>query len=168
MLAEKRALAPFVGVELHFKVASFFSAYNRCLDEDRLEDWPGFFLEDGCYKVISRENVEAGLPAAMVYHYSRGMLEDRVTSLRGLLTYQFVHTRHIQSDITITDIDGDVIKALSNYAVYHSTEEGQTQLYSVGRYVDEIVSQAAGGYKFKSRVVIPDTSAIQNCFAVPI
>ena len=37
--------------------------YAHAVDEDALEQWPGFFTEDGRYRVIPRENHARGLPA---------------------------------------------------------------------------------------------------------
>jgi anthranilate 1,2-dioxygenase small subunit len=148
-------------------VERFLIDYGRCLDDHCLEEWPGFFVEDGCYKVVSRENLQAGLPAAMIYHYSRAMLEDGVTTLRGLLTFEFVYSRHILGSIRILETTDSTVKVTSNYALYQSTEEGQTRLFSVSRYIDEIVFVKSEP-KFKARVVVPDTSAIYNCLAAPI
>ena len=148
-------------------IERFLIEYTRCLDEDRLEAWPDFFLIDGCYKVLSRENVENRLPAPIIYHYSRGMLQDRVTSLRDALTYQPVYPRHLVSNVYLISLENGVYNVTSNYAVYHSTEEGKTSLYSVGRCVDEIV-ESGGQLKFKSRTVIADTFAVRNNMALPI
>lgn len=41
--------------------------YVHALDNNRLEDWPGFFVEDCRYEIIPKENIDAGLPAPIVY-----------------------------------------------------------------------------------------------------
>jgi anthranilate 1,2-dioxygenase small subunit len=154
-------------VEHRELIEDFLVAYAECLDEDRLKDWPEFFVADGCYRVLSRENVELGLEAPIIYHYSKGMLEDRVTALRDALTYEHVYTRHILSRPAIDRRAVDLYAARSGYAVYQTTEEGRTRLYSVGRYLDEIVL-IAGRPLFRSRTVIVDTFAIHNLLAVPL
>jgi anthranilate 1,2-dioxygenase small subunit len=148
-------------------IERFLVDYARCLDDDRLEAWPDFFLEDGCYQVLSRENVEHGLPAPIIYHYSRGMIEDRVTSLRDALTYEPVFTRHMVSNVCILGVEAGVYRVTSNYAVYQTTVEGCTDLYSVGRYEDAVVVRD-GRLKFKTRTVIADTFAVKNNMALPI
>lgn len=52
-------------------VDSLNAAYGLCLDDGRLEEWPEFFVDDCLYQVIARENVDNGLPAAVMYCDSR-------------------------------------------------------------------------------------------------
>ena len=63
-------------------VHELIAAYVDCIDEDRLEDWPDFFVEQCRYVITSRASHKAGLPHGVVYAASRGMLIDRVTALR--------------------------------------------------------------------------------------
>ena len=44
--------------ELRFEAEELLDRYVQCLDEDRLEEWPDFFVEKCVYKIISRVNVE--------------------------------------------------------------------------------------------------------------
>lgn len=141
--------------------------YAACLDESRLEDWPEFFVDDCCYKVVSRENVELGLPAPIIYHYSKRMLQDRVKALREALTFEFVYTRHLISNIRIRPEVQRKISAKSNYIVVQTTEEGVSRIYSVGSYLDDII-MTPDGPKFGSRTVIVDTFGIHNLMALPI
>jgi anthranilate 1,2-dioxygenase small subunit len=137
------------------------------LDGDRLEAWPELFLPDGCYRVLSRENIELGLPAPLVYYYSRGMMQDRVTAIRDALTFEFVYTRRLSTDTRVTlrgDGDWD---ARANVAIYQSTEEGHTRLFAVGAYHD-VVTITADGARFRTRDVVVDTFGIQNLIAVPL
>ena len=61
--------------------------YVHALDEDRLEEWPNFFVEAGSYRITTAENRERGLPLAIIYADSRAMLRDRVTALRTANIY---------------------------------------------------------------------------------
>ncbi len=62
-------------------------AYLECLDDLRLEEWPQFFTEECIYRVIPRENFEAGRTLCTIYAESRGMLIDRVTGLTRTQMY---------------------------------------------------------------------------------
>ena len=42
------------------RIAELEYAYAACLDDDRLESWPDFFVEDCVYDITTRENVEDG------------------------------------------------------------------------------------------------------------
>ena len=37
-------------------------AYAHAIDEDALEQWPGFFTGDGIYRIATRGNHAAGMP----------------------------------------------------------------------------------------------------------
>ena len=69
-------------VELQLLVENLLARYVHALDEDRLEDWPGFFIESGHYRITTAENHERGLPLPIMYADSRAMLRDRVSALR--------------------------------------------------------------------------------------
>ena len=42
---------------LRLRLEALAADYVHCIDEDRLEDWPDFFTEDGTYRVTSRRVV---------------------------------------------------------------------------------------------------------------
>ena len=56
--------------------------YAHCIDDDRLEEWPDFFVEDCCYKIVPRENTDQGLSLPILYFDNKDMLRDRVLVLR--------------------------------------------------------------------------------------
>jgi len=47
------------------EIADLLDRYIATIDDDRLEEWPGFFTESCLYEIIPKENEEAGLPAPM-------------------------------------------------------------------------------------------------------
>src|ERR1700756_5758757 len=59
----------------------FYDDYYAVLDDLRLEEWPDFFTEDCLYRVIPRENFEAGYTLSTIFAESRGMLVDRVLGM---------------------------------------------------------------------------------------
>jgi len=58
------------------------NAYARCIDNGNLEAWPDFFEENCTYKITTADNYTQGLEAGVIFANSRGMLLDRVASLR--------------------------------------------------------------------------------------
>ena len=64
------------------RLAELNAAYAAAIDNDRLEEWPDFFVDDCLYKITSAENHRRGYAAGIVYADSRAMLRDRVTALR--------------------------------------------------------------------------------------
>ena len=141
--------------------------YTSSIDRDDLERWPDLFVPDGCYRVLSRENVERGLTAPLVYYYSQDMMRDRVTALREALTYEFVYTRHVTSPPRMRLRDDGDIAVTSSFSVFQSTEEGVTRTFAVGAYEDA-VTRTENGVRFRSRDVVLDTFGVPNNIAVPL
>ena len=148
-------------------IIGLFADYALALDERRFDDWTELFCEDCHYEVQSKENWELGLPAALIYCDSRGMVQDRIAVLKDTLTYPYLHVRHLITNIRIHGQPGGAYRVSASYLVLHSTEEGETKIFSTGKYQDEIVF-TKDGPKFRKKIVIADTSAIDNLLAVPL
>jgi anthranilate 1,2-dioxygenase small subunit len=148
-------------------IMGLFTDYALALDERRFDDWTELFCEDCHYEVQSKENWDLGLPAALIYCDSRGMVQDRVTVLKDTLTYPYLHVRHLITNIKIHGQADGAYRVSASYLVLHSTEEGETKIYSTGKYQDEIVF-TDGGPRFRKKIVIADTSAIDNLLAIPL
>jgi len=156
-----------ITLELKSEVEDLLNAYAQCIDNDELEKWPDFFTEKCLYQVIPRENHEVGLPTAVMWCDSLGMLQDRITALRHANIYQVQWYRHILSNPVILSVEDDVIKVQSNYAVFKTCNDGESTVYNVGRYVDVIVRDN-GVLKFKERSAIYDTHRITTLMVIPI
>src|SRR3954454_24674799 len=78
-----------------FRIAAFNADYAPAIDDDRLEDWPGFFIYDCLYKITSADNLRDGNEAGIVYADSRAMLADRVLALRRANIFERQTYRHI-------------------------------------------------------------------------
>ncbi len=83
--------------ELQFEVERLAARYAAAIDDDWLEEWPDFFTETCRYQIITRENYDKKLPVGIFFANSRGMLIDRVRSLREANIYEAQHYRHILS-----------------------------------------------------------------------
>ena len=150
------------------QVESLESAYVQCLDEDRLEAWPDFFTDDGVYKIIPRENADRNLPIALISCHNKAQLRDRIVLLREALIYTKRIDSHIVSNVRLTEADAGTYRVSANYVV-HVTDrlEGTTELFSAGRYDDEVVF-VNGEPKFKQKLVISDTFSITNNLTTPL
>ncbi|KXJ49799.1 MAG: anthranilate 1,2-dioxygenase [Cycloclasticus sp. Phe_18] len=156
-----------ISQELKQEVEALLNNYVQCIDDDELERWPDFFTDPCLYQVIPRENHELGQPTAVMWCDSRGMLEDRITALRHANVYQVQWYRHLISNPVIKTDDGDTFHVQSNYAVFKTCNDGDSTVYNVGRYVDEIVRDK-GVLKFKKRSAIYDTHRITTLMVIPI
>jgi len=154
-------------LRLWFEIHQLQERYIAALDNDRLEEWPGFFTEDCLYEILPRENADAGLPIGLVYCDNRRMVQDRVTSLRHANIYEAHRYRHLTSGLIVTPLDAHSVDAQSSYVVIQTRQDGESQVYQAGRYVDHIV-RTPEGWRFKRRRVIYDTARVQTLLATPI
>ena len=163
------AVAPGVDVliEMRARLADLYAAYDDALGEGDYERWPEFFTEACVYKIIPRENYDAGLPLALMQAESRGMLVDRVTSLRRVLMYEAHRYRHLVGPTRIMSLDGEVAETRSNVIVARIMHSGETSLFATGRYLDRI-AVAGEPYRFVERLVVLDSQKIDTLIAIPL
>lgn len=150
-------------------IVALETAYAECLDEDRLEDWPAFFVRGDCrYEIVSRENYEQGWPVAVMLCDSQGMLQDRVIALRNANIYAKHYYRHLLSHPHIEGPHADgMYRVRTNYAVFQTLMDGETHVYQVGKYED-VVQWEDGQPRFKEKRVIYDTARVQTLLATPV
>jgi hypothetical protein len=77
---------------LRLAIGDLNAAYADCIDDDRLEEWPDFFVEDCRYLITDRASHEAGLRHGIIYAASKGMLADRVVAMRGANIFRRIAT----------------------------------------------------------------------------
>jgi anthranilate 1,2-dioxygenase small subunit len=153
--------------ELYAGVQELLALYAETIDEDRLEEWPDLFTEKCLYKVIARENYDRGLPLAPIFCDSRGMLVDRIVSLRQANIFPLHRYRHVVGLPRITGTTDGVIEARTSYVVFQTRNDGATTIYNAGTYVDEIVREG-GEFRFRSKLVIFDTDRVDTLMVRPI
>ena len=153
--------------ETLLEVTGLINDYVACIDADELERWPDFFTQQCTYKVIPRENADAGLPVSVMFCDSQGMLRDRIVALRNANVFAPHFYRHLVSNTRIVDDSDGQIKAHTNYAVFQTLLDGQTQIFNVGRYDDTMVRQN-GQLLFKEKICVFDTYRIQTLMVTPI
>ena len=152
---------------LYFRIERLFADYCAALDEGELEAWPEFFVEDGLYQMIARENFAHGYPIPLLLLDSQGMMKDRVYSLRNANIYQAHRYRHAMSAVRITARESDGLRVSSSYIVVQTLNDGVSTIYQAGSYYDYLVETTAG-LRFKERVCVYDTSRIATLLATPV
>jgi anthranilate 1,2-dioxygenase small subunit len=154
-------------VELQLAVENLLARYVHALDDDRLEDWPEFFAEDGRYRITTAENFERKLPLPIIYADSRAMLRDRISALRHANIYEAQRYRHLVSSVLIERLEPGVVRAASNFHVVRIMHSGESALFASGRYLDRIRLDASGA-RFEERIVVLDSRAVDTLLAIPI
>ena len=156
-------------VELQLNIENLLSRYVHAIDDDRLEDWPGFFVEKGRYRITTAENFERGLPLSIIYADSRAMLLDRVSALRHANIYEAQRYRHIVSSTLVERMDANTVRAASNFQVVRIMHTGESMLFASGRYLDRVrLGSESGQAMFEERIVVLDSRAIETLLAIPL
>lgn len=151
---------------LRLELMSLQDRYVAAIDNDRIEEWPGFFTEDCLYEIVSRENEEAGLPAPLIHCDSAGMIRDRVLSLRHANIYEKPAYRHMLSGMEWRE-EGEEYAVSTSYVVVNTSIEGESTIYQAGRYLDRVV-RTEQGLRFREKRCIYDTLRVQTLLAFPI
>jgi 3-phenylpropionate/cinnamic acid dioxygenase small subunit len=156
-----------VDAALHFKVQDLNARYVHAIDENRLEEWPDFFAEDGRYRITTVENVERGLPLSIMSATSRAMMRDRINSLRNANVYESQRYRHAVGTPLIEPGDG-IVRAVTNFLVARIMHTGETTLFATGRYEDRIALAGDARPHFLEKTVILDSRQIDTLLAIPL
>jgi len=156
-----------VDVALQLTVENLLARYVHALDDDRLEEWPDFFVEQGRYRITTAENLERKLPLPIVYADSRAMLRDRVSALRHANIYEAQRYRHTVSSILIERIDANTARATSNFQVVRTMHTGDSMLFAGGRYLDRIRLDGSDP-RFEEKLVVLDSRSVDTLLAIPL
>jgi salicylate 5-hydroxylase small subunit len=152
---------------LQLEIDQLNAAYAAVLDERRFDEWPGFFLENGSYRVQARENFDRGLPLALIALESQGMMRDRVYGITQTIYHGPYYTRHVVSPAQVLGEEGGLVRAQTHYAVFRTRPGDASEVYNVGRYLDELVRTPAG-LKLASRQCIYDSEMVLNSLIYPV
>jgi len=154
---------------LRLRVESFLYDYAAMLDDERFGDWPNLFTPHECrYEVLSRENVDLGLPVPIMSCYSHGMVRDRVAMLvQGTLTYRKMKLLRQVSNVRAgAEPDGTIV-VHAGLTVYQSDEEGVSSLYIVARYQARLVP-LEDSFQISVMKVVVDSFGIDTMLVVPL
>ncbi|MEK9971550.1 MAG: aromatic-ring-hydroxylating dioxygenase subunit beta [Ferrovibrio sp.] len=158
---------PLSVLESQYHVDQFNAAYGDILDRGDYAAWVELFTEDCLYKVIPRENHDAGLPLATMALESRGMLQDRAYGITNTLFHAPYYQRHVIGVAQVLSDNGTEIRATANYAVFRTKPGSVSEIYNVGRYLDVLVRTEAG-LRLKERLCVFDSEMILNSMIYPI
>lgn len=149
------------------EAATLIETYGRLLDEDRLEDWLDLFAETCRYEIVSRENRAQNLPLSLMLCDNKDMLRDRIHSLRHANIFNIHRDCHVVGLVRVEAGQGGQISATAAYSLFQSNQDGETRLFSVGRYHFELLA-SEGGMLIETATVVVDTGTILTLLATPI
>ncbi len=152
--------------------------YVRVVDDPgRIDDWPELFADEAEYRVVTRENLEAGLPVAVVWDDTKDRILDRVTVIRefwgagGRLEdrhYNQVQPRHVVGPVWTEPQEDGSVRLVANFAVWITpAADTAPRLLALGEYRDVVVFTPHGP-RFRSKWVVLDTAVLQDVFVYPL
>jgi anthranilate 1,2-dioxygenase small subunit len=149
------------------RILALQAAYIRCIDNNALETWPDFFLDQCLYVVTSAENHKAGFEGGIIYADTKGMLIDRIAALRQANVYEKQSYRHILGLPHIVRNGGDEAESETPFMVARIMHDGQSDIFATGLYLDTYRS-AGDELKFAKRLVVCDSSRVDTLMALPL
>ncbi len=153
---------------LRLELTDLQDRYVAALDNDRIEEWPGFFVDDCLYEIVSKENEDAGFPAPVMHCDNIRMVRDRVVALRNANIYEKPQYRHCLSGLEWSQAEDGSIAAsdqlrggehLGGRAPPAYTRPGATWTGSCA---------LRRAWRFKAKRCIYDTLRVQTLLAFPI
>ncbi|MBI2726260.1 MAG: nuclear transport factor 2 family protein [Polaromonas sp.] len=149
------------------EVRSLYEEVGWYLDDDQVERFPEFFIEDCTYQVVSRENFSENLPQATIYCDGIAMVRDRVIALRQTQVYVPRLWRHFISGVRVTTVAAGEIHACANFLITEAMSDKDPTVFMVGQYLSILV-RTDGHLKFRQHLAIYDNHHVRRSLIVPI
>jgi 3-phenylpropionate/cinnamic acid dioxygenase small subunit len=143
--------------------------YARALDTRDMAGWAGCFGENGSYICIPRENIEQGLPVALMMDDSLARIHDRVTYIAKVWagTFEDYQTRHFMQRIDCAPRGDGLVTVESNFMVAYTTTRGRSEILVAGTYEDAIELGQADA-RFRSKKAVLDTATTPRYLVYPV
>jgi anthranilate 1,2-dioxygenase small subunit/terephthalate 1,2-dioxygenase oxygenase component beta subunit len=143
------------------------AAYARVIDSEQFEAWPELFHDPCLYKVTTADNVARDLPSGIIYAESRGMLHDRISSLRKVNIYERQRYRHIVGLPVVLGQANGAAEVETPFLIVRIMRDGTMDLFATGCYRDKVKPDASGALRFAERIVICDGGRFDTLVAIP-
>lgn len=144
----------------------FYDDYYTTLDDVRLEEWPAFFTENCLYRVIPRENFEAGYTLSTIFAESRGMLIDRVMGVTKTQMFAPRYYRRFPGPLRIVSRDGDSVRTRHNLLVVQTLIDKKTDIV-LSAVCHDLIVPDEDRLRFRERIVVFDSEMIPNSLIYP-
>lgn len=148
------------------EIRDLYDAYYGTLDDVDLHAWPEYFTEDCLYRVIPRENFEAGYTLCTMQAESRGMLKDRVTGLTRTQMYAPRYYRRFPTAPRMMGEDNGVASVRHNLLVVQTLIDKPSDIVLSAVCHDKVVRDG-DRLRFVERVVVFDSEMIPNSLVYP-
>ena len=148
-------------------IEDFIIAYAHDIDDVRLDGWPDYFTEDGTYTILTRENLAAGLPMGIMYCQGRGMMADRIKAMQTANIFEAHTYCHLLGRSQISAGSDGSYAARTNFNIIRTMQDGASEMFAVGKYLDGIEIQD-GKPLFKERKVVLESRRVDILLVYPL
>ena len=149
------------------RIVELNAAYARVIDNEQFEEWPKLFHDPCLYKLTTAENVARGLAGALIYADTRGMLEDRISSLRKVNIYERQRYRHIVGLPMVLGQANGATDVETPFLIVRIMRDVAMDVFATGCYHDHIVFDAHEAH-FAEKIVVLDSRLIDTLLAIPL
>jgi len=156
-----------VDPDLRYRIHDLYAAYAACLDDARYGEWPEFFTEDAWYRVVPRENYDRDLPLSTLSLKGKAMMKDRIYGVESTIFHAPYYQRHLIGLPLIDQHKDGIVKVEANYFVTRTKRDSLAEIYSVGKYFDEITIRD-NDLKFARKFCVFDNDIVPNSMIYPI
>ena len=162
------AAAESVSPSLREGLQNLIDEYAYALDDEDIDRWPNFFTENALYHVTTKENYREGLPIGVIRCVGRGMMVDRVKAFHTANIFEPHSYNHLLGrPLFSIGRSANTYESRCNFQVVRIMQDGRTDLFATGKYVDKIVLEK-GVPKFEERIVVLDSRHIDILMVVPL
>jgi 3-phenylpropionate/cinnamic acid dioxygenase small subunit len=153
--------------ELFHRVRPLYDAYADCIDEERYEEWPSFFEDQCFYQITTREARLKSLPIGIIQCNSKGMLIDRINSMKRANIFEPQRYRHLLGALHVEPAQNGTIRARMGFCIVRNLESGDSMLFLSGIWHDEIV-ETPDGLRFREKIAVLDSSRVDTLIVIPV
>jgi anthranilate 1,2-dioxygenase small subunit len=141
--------------------------YVHTIDDGALQDWPGYFSDPCLYRITTRQNEARRYKLSIMLCDNQAMLFDRVEAIEQANVFEPHTYRHILSDSRVLNRGQSSITIETSFICVRTMISGAQMLFASGRYVDELV-RVDGAARYRSKIVILDSSEVDTLLAIPL
>ncbi|NKB59842.1 MAG: anthranilate 1,2-dioxygenase [Alphaproteobacteria bacterium] len=167
MSAELSAVVERDEAVLRILIEDMFSDYVHSIDDDRVEAWPEYFIDNGFYQVISQEGYEAGHAIGVMHCDGKGMMQDRVKAMRQANIFEPHRYTHVIERPRLHRTSSDTFSARTNFIVTRTMQNGDMETFASGKYLDSL-DVSGKTPKFRRRIVVLDSRRIDILLVFPL
>jgi anthranilate 1,2-dioxygenase small subunit len=148
-------------------ISRMMARYASAIDNGELDRWPECFTVDCTYRILTRSDFDAGRDFGIWFCNSRGMLLDRVESIRSVNVFEPHVYRHVLGPTEIVSVEDGVIGCETSFMVVRTGYEGEMMIFSAGRYIDAVLVDDQRAW-LRDRTVVTDSCRYDALVALPL